>query len=73
MITHFPEHTFLCADKVALFQPNQEFSFGRIEEVMTEEALSDTFGVAIKIPEILDINGEPFKTCVPLITRKSRS
>lgn len=72
MITHYPEHAFLCADKVALFRRDKSVSFGSVGEIMTEQALSDAFGVTVKIPEICTSDGESVKTCIPLITRKSQ-
>lgn len=71
MITHFPEHAFLCADKVALFKRNNEVSFGAANEIMTEQNLTDAYGVAVKIPEVFGFNGERVKTCVPMMVRRS--
>jgi len=70
MITHYPEHAFLCADKVALFRKNSAVSFGPASEILTEQTLSDAYGVVVKIPEVPFSNGERIKTCVPVISRK---
>ncbi len=71
MITHFPEHAFLCADKVVLFRHDKTVTFGRINDIMTEQTLTDAYGVTVKIPEIFDFNGERIRTCIPVMTRKT--
>ncbi|MDD2484484.1 MAG: ABC transporter ATP-binding protein [Eubacteriales bacterium] len=71
MITHFPEHAFLCADKAALFRHDKTVAFGDINEIMTEEILTDAYGVTVKIPELAGFNGERIRTCIPMIARKS--
>lgn len=71
MITHYPEQAFLCADKVALFRRDKAVTFGSINEIMTEQTLSDAYGVTVKIPEISGSNGERIKTCVPMMIRRS--
>ncbi len=71
MITHFPEHAFLCADKVALFRRDKSVAFGRIHEIMTEQTLTDAYGVIVKTPEIYGPAGERIKTCVPMMARRA--
>jgi iron complex transport system ATP-binding protein len=71
MITHFPEHAFLCADKVALFRRDKSVAFGGINEIMTEQILTDAYGVNVKTPEIFGPAGESIKTCVPMMARRA--
>ena len=71
MITHFPEHAFLCADKVALFRRDKIVAYGSVNDIMTEQTLSDAYGVAVKIPEIPGFHKERVRTCIPLMERKS--
>lgn len=71
MITHFPEHAFLCADKVALFRRDKSVAFGRTNEIMTEQTLTNAYGVPVKTPEICSPGGERIKTCIPDFNRRN--
>ena len=47
MTTHFPDHVFMCCDKVVIVKDKGLFACGRPEEVMTEQMLRDTYGVPV--------------------------
>ncbi|AOY77792.1 ABC transporter ATP-binding protein [Clostridium formicaceticum] len=67
MTSHFPNHVFLCSNKVALMQQNHVFMVGSVDEVVTEENLKSAYGIDVKITSMLDTKGNTVKTCVPLI------
>jgi len=69
MTSHFPDHAFLCATKVALMQRNYGFSMGSADEVVTEANLKAAYGVGVTIASINNGTGEPIKVCVPLLAR----
>ena len=47
MTTHFPDHVFMCCDKVVIIKDKGLFACGRPEEVMTEKTLLETYGVPV--------------------------
>jgi iron complex transport system ATP-binding protein len=49
MTSHHPDHVFLCADRVMLMKWGNRFSIGSKEEILTEDQLTDTYGVSIKM------------------------
>ena len=49
MTSHFPNHAWLLSSKVAMMRPSGFVAVGLAEEVMTEENLSDTYGMHIKL------------------------
>jgi iron complex transport system ATP-binding protein len=67
MTTHFPDHTFLCPSKVALMQKNNIFNVGDVNDVVTEENLKSAYGVDVKIISTVNNQGQPIKTCIPLL------
>jgi len=67
MTTHFPDHAFLCASKVAVMGRNNIFITGAPAEVITEEMLKQTYGVDVKVIEIGEQSGEKIKICVPIL------
>ncbi len=67
MTTHQPEHVFMCPGKVALMQRGGGFSFGTVEEVVTEENLLSAYGVRVKIADVPVEDGRLLRTCVPLM------
>ncbi len=67
MTTHFPDHAFLCASKVAVMGKNHSFVTGTPEDVITDEVLERTYGVAVKVMETGEQMGENLKICVPVL------
>lgn len=67
MITHAPEQAFLCASKVLLFRRKGPCLFGPVNEVVTEENLRDAYGVDVHIHQIGERNGEPLRSCTPVL------
>ena len=67
MTTHFPDHAFLCASKVAVMGKNNTFITGYPADVITEEVLKQTYGVDVKVIETGEQLGEKIKICVPVL------
>ncbi len=67
LTTHFPNHAFMCASKVAMVKKDKSIEIGTSEEVITEENLYETYGINVKITLVHDSNGGTVKTCVPLL------
>lgn len=61
MSSHFPDHAFLSADKVAIMKGKNFIDIGRPEDVITEENMEKTYGINVKIMDI-----ESRRVCVPL-------
>ncbi|NMA92930.1 MAG: ABC transporter ATP-binding protein [Firmicutes bacterium] len=67
MITHVPNHAFICADKVLALGRNGYFSVGPPDETLTEESLLALYGVDIQLSKvILKQCRRPVKVCVPM-------
>lgn len=64
MTTHIPQHAFQVADKISLML-EQNYVFGKTEDVMTEHNLKRLYGIDLKLLEIED-SGRIVKTVVPL-------
>ncbi len=54
MTSHFPNHAWLLSSRVAMMDNNGFVALGPAEEVMTEENLSETYGVRVKVYEAKD-------------------
>jgi len=67
MSSHFPDHAFLYATKVALMKNGRLCNIGKPNEIMTEESLKDIYGIDIKIGTTYLANGEEVRVCVPLL------
>lgn len=67
MTSHFPNHVFLCSNKVALMQKNDVFIVGGVQEVVTEENMRSAYGINVKITGIKSDKGEFVRTCIPMI------
>jgi iron complex transport system ATP-binding protein len=64
MTSHFPDHVFLVANKVAIINKGKFLAFGTPEEVVTEENLYNIYGIKVKVLQLdSDINR---KICVPI-------
>ncbi|MEL7565300.1 MAG: ABC transporter ATP-binding protein [Dehalobacterium sp.] len=64
MTTHFPDHVYLCATKVAVIKSWNEVLMGRPEEVLTSALLSELYGLPVNITEIT-VSRQKFAFCVP--------
>ncbi len=73
MTTHFPDHAFLCATKVALMQRGGEFEIGGVEGVVTEQKLGEAYGIRVKITQAYGGNGEWVSGCIPLLGQRAWS
>lgn len=58
--SHNPEHVFSCCDKVALLKDGR-CEYGKTDEILTEEKLSELFGTKIKILKGVDEQGNELK------------
>ena len=61
MTTHFPDHAFLCASRVAVLKAGKLLAMGRPEEVITGRQLEGAYGVAVRVVEV----EAGFRVCVP--------
>lgn len=64
MSSHYPDHAFLVASKVAIMRDKHFLAFGKPENVLTEENLKKTYNIDVKLIELNDNR----KICVPLET-----
>jgi iron complex transport system ATP-binding protein len=63
MTSHYPDHVFLCADRVMLMKWGNRFSIGSRDEILTEEHLTDTHGVSIKMFRGIREDGSTVVAC----------
>lgn len=64
MSSHYPDHAFLSASKVAIMKDKTFLDFGKPDKVLTEESLKAIYGMDVKLKEL----EEGRKICVPLKT-----
>lgn len=64
MSSHYPDHAFLAASKVAIMKDKNFIDFGTPDEVLSEENLKRAYGIDVKLIELDDGR----KICVPLKT-----
>ena len=50
--THFPAHALEISDKALILMPDGTTRFGNTKETMTEDALSASFGIGVKILDV---------------------
>ena len=67
MTTHFPNHSFLVGDDVAVMEAGRIVAAGPPDDVLTESLLESVYGVAVRVLETDNKNGTRIKTCVPLL------
>lgn len=65
--THNPDHVFLCGDKVVLLMNNERIIQGVVDDVITEENLSNSYGVAVEIVNSKTKDGKNIRNCIPLL------
>jgi iron complex transport system ATP-binding protein len=51
MTSHYPNHAFACATRAALIREGRVVDLGHPNDVLTEQALQDTYGVPVHILE----------------------
>ncbi len=61
MTTHFPDHAFLCASRVAVLKAGKLLAMGRPEEVITGGQLEGAYGVSVRVVEV----EAGLRVCVP--------
>ena len=65
MTTHFPNHAFYCASKVAVIEKGNVFRIGTAEEVITEDYLKTVYGVDVQIISV-GKKSDSLRVCVPV-------
>lgn len=65
--SHVPGHAWLCATKVALFARGGGWRIGEVSDVLTEERLSEAYGVEVRIASIAGPKCAEILTCVPVV------
>lgn len=63
--THYPDHALEISDKTLLLLKDGNSLFGSTKQIITEENLSNTFGVNIKILEN-KVNGKIYHSLIPM-------
>ena len=64
MTSHFPNHAWLLSSRVAMMGQNGIIAEGPAERVMTEENLSETYGLRVKVFQV--VNGDTtINFCTP--------
>ncbi|HEX3012770.1 MAG TPA: ABC transporter ATP-binding protein [Methanobacterium sp.] len=61
MSSHFPDHAFISASKVAIMKGKNFIDIGTPDDVITEENMEKTYGINVKIMDI-----ENRRACIPL-------
>jgi iron complex transport system ATP-binding protein len=67
MTSHFPDHAFLCATKVALLR-RDGFDIGSPDEIVTEENMRLVYGINVKIASAAMKDGSNVKACIPMLS-----
>ena len=71
MSSHFPDHAFMTADRVAIMRDGRFCDMGDPETVITNESMEQTYGIEVKVTQI---GGEISRNvCVPLIKTGRRA
>lgn len=67
MITHMPNHAFLCANQVLAVGRDNYFCIGPPNEILTQASLQSLYGVDIQLADItLERAQRQVKVCVPM-------
>lgn len=67
MITHMPNHAFLCADKVIAVGMDNYFIIGQPEIVLTQETLYKLYGIHVQLEDVVLTNHRHVKMCIQVI------
>lgn len=65
MTSHVPDHAFFCCSQAAILSPGLSFRVGAVEEVLTEPALREAYGIDVRILRRQE-GRWTIKTCVPV-------
>jgi iron complex transport system ATP-binding protein len=66
MTTHYPEQVLLMNTKVSLIKKNKQIHTGNAKEILTEENLSETYGIPVAVMDVAYKNRNlPF--CQPVL------
>lgn len=68
MTTHDPDHAFRCEGTALLLRKERQAVFGLAQDVLTERALEEAYGVDVRIVEYYSENGTLQKVCSPQMT-----
>lgn len=68
MTSHNPDHAFLCCSDAVLITRDRHIMAGPVDDVVTEENLERAYGIHVRITNATDDEGNPVKTCVPMLT-----
>jgi len=67
MSTHYPDHALYCATKAIMLKNGRIFCSGPANEVITEENLSQIYGIKVKITDATVHSGEQRRICIPIV------
>ncbi len=65
--SHFPNHAFLCASKVAVIKNRQELLIGDVEEIVTKEVLEEIYGIEVELYTGRSSKGVQVQSVVPYL------
>jgi ABC-type cobalamin/Fe3+-siderophores transport system ATPase subunit len=64
MSSHFPNHAFACASKVALIKEGRLLAMGAPDAVLTESSLEEIYGIPVRILEGDPLTDPDLRVCV---------
>lgn len=67
MSTHYPDHALFCAAKAIMLKEGRILCSGTAEEVITENNLSEIYGIDVQITNATIRNGVHQRICVPVV------
>lgn len=67
MSTHYPDHALFCAAKAVMLKEGRILCSGTAEEVITENNLSEIYGIDVQITNAIIRNGVHQRICVPVV------
>ncbi|WP_233967387.1 ABC transporter ATP-binding protein [Pectobacterium polaris] len=67
LTTHDPSHALAIADRALLLMGNQHYLYGRCDEVVTEDNLSQLYGIPMR-RVCVDIAPQPYHALIPILT-----
>lgn len=65
MVTHNPDHAFMCGADVALFTRHKPVKFGGAYDIITRANIQEAYGINVKLVEFTHDNQELMRTCAP--------
>ena len=76
MTSHFPDHAFLVCDKAVLMKEGHVLAFGKPEDVVTGENLTELYGVPVGVSDALIKDRAAQitqKVCVPIMYKEEKN